>query len=358
MSDSDEDAYGPPLPPSMQNAETTDQYRPAQISSSKEECKQEQPNLIGPALPSRSSKPSRYSSDSESDSSSSSESDSDDSSRKRKKKKHKHSKSSDRNHAKRKSMDDEKQFIGPVVPSDMRFQSSKDSDDEGSRSIGPVLPPGLRGRTHDSESDSEEEVIGPALSLQASEEDQSAVREFVSRSQKMKEKLAASSKADETEAAPLKRESWMTELPEEMGVNIGLGNRQFRSREAPEMDSSWTEAPHEKGQKQKESKKRKKDKEEYFQSAQDKKAAKEIDAYNKKHRPESLLDMHKKELKKKKKKEKKKKSKDKAPERRPFDRDVDLKVNRFDNAMKEAYIKRSRELTSRFASGGTGTSFL
>jgi hypothetical protein len=60
----------------------------------------------------------------------------------------------------------------------------------------------------------------------------------------------------------------------------------------------------------------------------------------------------------KKEEKKKKKKKDKGEERRPFDRDLDLKVNRFDNAQKQAYIKRSRELGSRFQSGGTGTSFL
>jgi hypothetical protein len=43
----------------------------------------------------------------------------------------------------------------------------------------------------------------------------------------------------------------MTELPEQMGASFGLSNRQFRARDAPEQDSSWTEAPHEKGKKNK-----------------------------------------------------------------------------------------------------------
>lgn len=369
MSDSD-DCYGPPLPPGMQSGKTEDeeassddQYGPVLPSSSQERSNQgsntssadqkdrlnKGKNVIGPLLPSNLGKTSHYSSDSESDSSSSSDTDSDDSStRRRKKLKRSHSG----------EIGGEQSVIGPVVPSHLR-QASSTVRHVGERSIGPVLPSGLAGSgetTVDSESD--EDIIGPNVGLQATEEDLSAVKEFESRSQRMKEKLTCSSKTDDTEVqVPKKRESWMTELPEGMGAGFGLGSRQFRTKEAPEIDSSWTEAPHEKGQKHKEGKKKKKDKNEHFQSAQDKKAAREIEEYNKKHRPESLLEMHKKEQKKKKKKEKKK-NKNKPQERRPFDRDIDLKVNRFDDAMKKAYIKKSQELTSRFKSGGTGTSFL
>ena len=53
-----------------------------------------------------------------------------------------------------------------------------------------------------------------------------------------------------------------------------------------------------------------------------------------------------------------KKEKEKPKERRPFDRDLDLQVNRLDEAQRKAIIKRSQELGSRFKSGGMGTSFL
>lgn len=38
-------------------------------------------------------------------------------------------------------------------------------------------------------------------------------------------------------------------------------------------------------------------------------------------------------------------------ERRPFDRDVDLKVNRFDEAQKKAILKKAQLLDNRFSSG-------
>ena len=74
-----------------------------------------------------------------------------------------------------------------------------------------------------------------------------------------------------------------------------------------------------------------------------------------------FLFLQKKEKKKEKKKSKKKekdKDKEKLKERRPFDREVDLQVNRLDEAQKRAIIKRSQELGSRFKTGGMGTSFL
>ncbi|WAR28853.1 GPAM1-like protein [Mya arenaria] len=163
-----------------------------------------------------------------------------------------------------------------------------------------------------------------------------------------------------SDAVP-KRETWMTELPSDMGTKFGLGARQFRKGEAPEQDCSWTDNPGDKDKK-----KDKKKKKEVFVSEADKKAAKEIDKYNKKFRAKSLLEMHQKKIEKKKKKEKKKekrerkknKGKEKPKERLMFDRERDLKVNELDEAQRKSLIKRSQELGSRFKSGGTGTSFL
>ena len=39
--------------------------------------------------------------------------------------------------------------------------------------------------------------------------------------------------------------------------------------------------------------------------------------------------------------------------RRDFDREADLKVNRFDDAMKKSVIKRSQQLGSRFETGAS-----
>lgn len=63
----------------------------------------------------------------------------------------------------------------------------------------------------------------------------------------------------------------------------------------------------------------------------------------------------KKSKKQKKKKDKAKEEKKEAPkvERRPFDREVDLKVNRFDDAMRKQYIKQAQGLSGRFGHGQT-----
>ncbi|XP_050570345.1 GPALPP motifs-containing protein 1-like [Cygnus atratus] len=63
-------------------------------------------------------------------------------------------------------------------------------------------------------------------------------------------------------------------------------------------------------------------------------------------RSESLLDMHQKKLRSKASEEK-----TKPQERRPFDREQDLKVNRFDEAQKKALIRKSRGLNSKFEHG-------
>lgn len=64
------------------------------------------------------------------------------------------------------------------------------------------------------------------------------------------------------------------------------------------------------------------------------------------------MDIHQKKIK-----NKSAEDKTKPQERIPFDRDKDLKVNRFDAAQKKALIKKSRELNAKF-SHGKGSMFL
>lgn len=64
------------------------------------------------------------------------------------------------------------------------------------------------------------------------------------------------------------------------------------------------------------------------------------------------MDIHQKKMK-----NKSAEDKTKPQERIPFDRDKDLKVNRFDEAQKKALIKKSRELNTKF-SHGKGSMFL
>ena len=63
---------------------------------------------------------------------------------------------------------------------------------------------------------------------------------------------------------------------------------------------------------------------------------------------ESLMDMHEKKIKKEKKA---KEEKEGPAERRPFDRDIDLKANQFDEAMKKRMLKAAAKIDTRFSSG-------
>ncbi|CAG0890339.1 unnamed protein product [Darwinula stevensoni] len=69
----------------------------------------------------------------------------------------------------------------------------------------------------------------------------------------------------------------------------------------------------------------------------------------KKKKKKSLMEMHEESLKKKKKKDKN--GKEKKPERREFDRDVDLKISKMDEAARRSFVKKSQELNSRFGGG-------
>lgn len=61
-------------------------------------------------------------------------------------------------------------------------------------------------------------------------------------------------------------------------------------------------------------------------------------------RAESLMSLHTKKMK-----DKANEDADKPVERRPFDRDMDLQVNRFDEAQKKRLLKKSQELNTRFS---------
>ena len=68
----------------------------------------------------------------------------------------------------------------------------------------------------------------------------------------------------------------------------------------------------------------------------------------KKRGADTLMDMHEKKLKKDKKK---KEEAGEGNERRPFDRDIDLKANQFDEAMKKNMLKAAAKIDNRFSSG-------
>ncbi|XP_053419476.1 GPALPP motifs-containing protein 1 [Nycticebus coucang] len=255
--------------------------------------------------------------------------------------------------------DDDDGFFGPALPPGFKKQ-----DDSPPRPlIGPALPPGFIKSTQKSdkgrddpgqqETDSEDEdIIGPMPAK--GPVNYCVTTEFEKRAQRMKEKLT---KGNDDSSKPIVRESWMTELPPEM-KDFGLGPRTFK-RKADDKSgdrSIWTDTPADRERKAKETQEarksfNKKD-EEHILSGRDKRLAEQVSSYNESKRSESLMDIHHKKLK-----SKAAEDKNKPQERIPFDRDKDLKVNRFDEAQKKALIKKSRELNTRF-SHGKGSMFL
>ncbi|XP_013193187.2 NKAP family protein CG6066 [Amyelois transitella] len=262
---------------------------------------------------------------------------------------------------------------GPALPPHLqkRFAGSSSSDVEGpalpphlsgSRNLGPSIPDDMRkvlANTKQAdlkyESSDEDIGIGP-LPTGAEEKWSDAHKKLEERALDMKiRKLEGHSlKSDQVKS----REQWMLELPEGKAKYLGLEARSFRAKEGPDMSdrSSWTDTPEEKARKaagiakeedaeltlQREAKARQ-------ISSRDEQQELAVKKHKKKHkRDESLLDMHQKKLKKKKKKEEKEEGK---KERRPFSRDVDLQVNRFDDAQKKSIIKKAQELDTRFSRG-------
>ncbi|KAM5288249.1 GPALPP motifs-containing protein 1 isoform 2-T2 [Ctenodactylus gundi] len=341
------DLIGPALPPGFRTRETA------------EDEERDPSPVAGPALPPNYKRSSSDSSDSDEDSSSlyeegNQESEDDDMSPPARKQK------------RNEDDDDDDGFFGPALPPGFKKQ-----DDSPPRPIiGPALPPGFlkstqknnKGRddrgqvsffnSKETDSSEEEDIVGPMPAK--GPVNYSVTTEFEKRAQRMKEKLT---KADDDSSKPITRESWMTELPPEM-KDFGLGPRTFK-RKADDKSgdrSVWTDTPADRERKAKETQEarksfNKKD-EEYILSERDKKLAEQVSSYNESKRSESLMDIHHKKLK-----SKAAEDKNKPQERIPFDRDKDLKVNRFDEAQKKTLIKKSRELNSRF-SHGKGNMFL
>ncbi|KAM8922762.1 GPALPP motifs-containing protein 1 isoform 2-T2 [Lycaon pictus] len=289
---------------------------------------------------------------------------------------------------------DRSPVAGPALPPNYKSSSSESSDsDEDSSSlyeeeiqeseeddtgptarplIGPALPPGFikstqksdKGRddpgqqvssyfnSEETDNSEDEDIVGPMPAK--GPVNYSVTTEFEKRAQRMKEKLT---KGDHDSSKPITRESWMTELPPEM-KDFGLGPRTFKRRADDKSGdrSVWTDTPADREKKAKETQEarksfNKKD-EEHVLSGREKRLTEQVSSYNESKRSESLMDIHHKKLKNKAAEEK-----NKPQERIPFDRDKDLKVNRFDEAQKKALIKKSRELNTRF-SHGKGSMFL
>ncbi|KAL3242798.1 hypothetical protein MRX96_020964 [Rhipicephalus microplus] len=196
-------------------------------------------------------------------------------------------------------------LYGPRLPPGFAVTSPKPSV------IGPVLPPGFSAASQqdpaaDSESDDSDDVIGPMPSEAVGDNytDDTAARDFHRRATNMKRRL----EGKDSEPEP-RREEWMTELPNNMGLRIGLGGQDTKSKRQ----------------------RRKKELEEQLRQ------------YNKEKRAESLLDMHRKKKKEQKKNE--------VKERREFNRDEDLKISRIDPRASKALINSAAFLNTKFSAG-------
>lgn len=337
------DLIGPALPPGFKEHATV------------EDEERDPSPVAGPALPPNYRSCSSDSSDSDEDSSSLSEED--DTGPTAKKQRRDQDRDDD---------DDDDGFFGPALPPGFKRQ-----DDSPPRPIiGPALPPGFikspqkndTGRegpgqgppffnSEEAESGEDEDIVGPMPAK--GPVNYSVTTEFEKRAQRMKEKLT---KGDDS-SKPITRESWMTELPPEM-KDFGLGPRTFKRRADDKSGdrSVWTDTPADRERKAKEIQEARKSfskkDEENILSGRDKRLAEQVSSYNESKRSESLMDIHQKKLK-----NKTAEDKSRHQERIPFDRDKDLKVNRFDEAQKKALIKKSRELNTRF-SHGKGNMFL
>ncbi|KAL6255198.1 hypothetical protein P5V15_013536 [Pogonomyrmex californicus] len=260
-------------------------------------------------------------------------------------------------------------FIGPCLPPRLNERRSVEQEDaaEADAVFGPALPPHL---LQQQENDSRDRIIGPVLPSIAKSRD---------------EDFTASPKSDDCAIGPLpvdhpalktslvheqldlraqrirdekypeeidlgsKREEWMTELPPAQAANLGLGPRKFKLRDGPDMSdrSCWTDTPVQKAQKQRDSEARK------FREPDNK----HVNEFHKKeaHKSErhekSLLEMHQSKIAKKKKKEEKEAKRTGVSTRRPFDRDIDLQVNRFDQAQKKTILMKAQLLDDRFSRG-------
>lgn len=236
-------------------------------------------------------------------------------------------------------------LYGPRLPPGFAVTSPKPSV------IGPVLPPGFSAASQqdpaaDSESDDSDGVIGPMPSEAVGDNytDDTAARDFDRRATNMKRRL----EGKDSEPEP-RREEWMTELPNNMGLRIGLGARTFRKNmEDPTADrSAWTDTPADKVKKAEKKSEKDGDVAETSRHRkrhhQEKELEEQLRQYNKEKRAESLLDMHRKKKKEQKKNE--------VKERREFNRDEDLKISRIDPRASKALINSAAFLNTKFSAG-------
>lgn len=228
--------------------------------------------------------------------------------------------------------------FGPALPPHML---------KPEKTYGPYLPSNLNPNDKDLSLEKEENVIGPIPVPNSSES-------YLKLEQRAIEIKLKSQSDDGKNRKDQIRDEWMTTLPELRKVtDMGLTARQFKSKESDIIGdrSVWTDTPFDREIKPNKNisaneniDKIDKLKREHRDFEQEIMARK----HKKKHKRDvSLLDMHQK----KSKKEKLSKKNIEPVERRPWDRESDLKLNRFDESLKKSALKKAQLLDTRFKSG-------
>ncbi|XP_043787336.1 putative uncharacterized protein DDB_G0282499 [Apis laboriosa] len=235
-------------------------------------------------------------------------------------------------------------IFGPALPPHLLKQ--KYNDDMNTKIIGPILP-NTAMLFHNYEinqiESEDEDGIGPLPANHPALENNFVYKQLEQRAQQIKNE-----QKDEDYGILNQREEWMTELPPSQINNLGLTSRKFRMRAGPDMSdrSCWTDTP------AKKTEKRKREEEKLYNdrtlitnlSIEND----EIDYQRNRKCEKSLLEIHQDKLRKKKLKEEKKTG---QTIRRPFDRDIDLRINRFNQNKKNAIINKAQNLNERFSLG-------
>ncbi|CAH1175972.1 unnamed protein product [Phaedon cochleariae] len=248
-----------------------------------------------------------------------------------------------------------KKVLGPALPPHLKTTEKAAQSHATSplpnelgatdRCIGPSLPFHLRKKlaeadTTDNEEINEIETYGP---VPVGSSFSQAHLDLEERALQMKiNQLGPNEKKDPV------REEWMVQLPDAKASNLGLGPRQFRAKAGPDLSdrSSWTDTPQDKDKKKQGKEEPKVDLQREAELREIRKRDKEQEVVVKKSKrdKESLVNIHMKKMKDK-------KDSSASTERRPFSRELDLQVNRFDEAQKKAVLKKAQLLDTRFSSG-------
>ncbi|KAF2354048.1 Protein of unknown function DUF3752 [Trinorchestia longiramus] len=267
-----------------------------------------------------------------------------------------------------------KRTYGPMLPPEIMATSvASDDDEEEEDDYCPDMPPHLKMKqsSHsyfesnsrvedqltknipdDQQSSEDDEVYGPMPPTQPVDMDEYIESTLQQRTEATQRRL------QDANNTALRREDWMLTLPEDRPLFSGLGlqARQFsKSGKRDRGDTSvWTDTPADKERKAKRAAEgrapeKKEQAVEVRTSERDERLQAAVQRHNDAKRSKPLIETHQGHQKKARK--------DGLSvtgvgvDRKPFSREEDLCVNKFDEAQKSSILKKARGLNDRFSSG-------